>query len=446
MKIQVYNSLTNKIEEFKPITPGVLTMYVCGPTVYNDVHIGNVRPVVLFDTIARFFKAIGYQVKYVSNFTDIDDKIIRQALKENMSEKEIAEKYIVRFMEVCDGLNCEPLFDHPRVTNWMDAITSFIKELIDQDLAYIVEDNVYFRIKKAPHYGILSNQKIDDLDVGSRIEVESKKEDPRDFVLWKLTSDDGIKWDSPFGKGRPGWHTECCVMIDKIFGGKIDIHGGGNDLKFPHHENEIAQVSALHHHDIANYWIHNGRVDINNEKMSKSVGNVVLAKDLLEKYNHNGIRLMLLATNYRQNFNFTYDLLNQVCQDYDKMERTYIQIYRYLELNDLFKDSEPLDHYNDFLNALANDFNTPNALTALQQVLKEANVLLRQKEKDAKMFNQYFITLKKMFYCFGLVPNVKPLTEEDKTLVKAWQKARNDKNFALADELRQEITAKGIVL
>lgn len=446
MVIKIYNSLTNKLEEFKPIQENKLSMYVCGPTVYNDIHIGNARPVVLFDTISRFFKAIGYEVKYVSNFTDIDDKIIKKATLENLTEKEVAEKYIERYLDVCSKLNCEEIYNHPRVTEWMNKITSFIKELIDNDLAYIVDDNVYFRIKKAPQYGILSNQKIDDLEIGSRIEIESKKEDPRDFVLWKLTDDDGIKWDSPFGKGRPGWHTECCVMIEGIFNGKIDIHGGGNDLKFPHHENEIAQVSALRHHYIANYWIHNGRIDINNQKMSKSLGNVILAKDLLEKYNHNGIRLMLLSTSYRQNVNFTYELLEQTCSDFEKMERTAIQLYRYLEINGLRNNEEALPIYNQFLENLADDFNTPNAITNLQQVIKEINILMRAKEKDSKLLNAYMTTLEKMFYCLGLSFDFKPLSNDELTLVKAWNTARQNKDFEKADALRKEISEKGIVI
>ena len=445
MIIKVYNSLTNKLEEFKPIEPNKLKMYVCGPTVYNDIHIGNARPVVLFDTISRFFKAIGYEVQYVSNFTDIDDKIIKRAALENLSEQQVALKYIQRYLDVCDKLNCEELYNRPRVTEWIDKITSFIKELIDHDLAYIAGDNVYFRIRKAPHYGILSNQKIDDLEVGSRIEIEEKKEDSRDFVLWKLTDDEGIKWNSPFGKGRPGWHTECCVMIEGIFGGLIDIHGGGNDIKFPHHENEIAQVSALRGHNIARYWIHNGRIDINNQKMSKSLGNVVLVKDLLEKYNHNAIRLMLLSSNYRQNINFTDELIEQACSDFEKIERTMIQLSRYLEINNLTKEEDTLSIYDDFLNALADDFNTPNALMYLQQTVKEVNILMRSKEKDPKVLNQYLATLKKMFYCFGLSLDFKPLNQDEISLIKRWQQARNDKDFELADTLRKEINEKGLV-
>ena len=232
MEIKIYNSLTNKIEEFHPIEENKLSIYVCGPTVYNDIHIGNARPVIFFDTVCRFFKTLGYEVKYVTNFTDIDDKIIKKAKEEGITEKELAEKYIERYLKVCREFNCEEASVYPKVTEWISEITKFIDNLKEKGFAYQVGDNVYFSVSKAKEYGVLSNQKLSELEVGSRIEVENDKHDPRDFVLWKLTSDEGIKWDSPFGMGRPGWHTECCVMIDKIFGGKIDIHGGGIDNIF----------------------------------------------------------------------------------------------------------------------------------------------------------------------------------------------------------------------
>ena len=443
----MYNSLTNTIETFKPIVPNELNIYVCGPTVYNDIHIGNARPVVFFDTVCRFFKAIGYKVKYVSNFTDIDDKIIKKAKEEGLTEKELAEKYISRYLKVCEDFNCEPVFSHPRVTEWIEEISNFIKELVEKDYAYQVGDNVYFKVRKCEKYGILSNQKIDDLEVGSRIDVESDKEDPRDFVLWKLTNDEGIKWDTEFGMGRPGWHTECCVMIDKIFGGQIDIHGGGNDLKFPHHENEIAQVYALHHHCIANYWIHNGRVDFNNQKMSKSLGNTVGAQKLLDEYNHNACRLMLIQSNYRQNVNFTYELMEPAQKEWEKMEKTYISLFRTLELNDALKEEGCVENYKEaFLSEMANDFNTPNAFTVLYQVLKDVNVMLRQKEKDYSLLSRYLKTIDLMFYVLGLVPSIKLLSESQKELVNNWYRARSEKNFELADTLRTEITKQGIVL
>ncbi|MBR2891896.1 MAG: cysteine--tRNA ligase [Bacilli bacterium] len=447
MEIKIYNSLTNTIEPFKPIKPNELSIYVCGPTVYNDIHIGNARPVVFFDTVCRFFKTIGYNVKYVSNFTDIDDKIIKKAKEEGLTEKELAEKYITRYLRVCNEFNCEPAFCYPRVTEWIGDIADFIKELVQKGFAYQVGDNVYFRVRSSDKYGILSNQKLDDLEVGSRIDVESDKEDPRDFVLWKLTNDEGIKWDTEFGMGRPGWHTECCVMIDKIFGGPIDIHGGGNDLKFPHHENEIAQVYALHNHYIANYWIHNGRVDFNNQKMSKSLGNTVGAQKFLDEYNHNACRLMLVQNNYRQNVNFTYELMTPAQKDWEKMEKTYISLFRTLELANGLKEGEPIFDYKEaFLSEIANDFNTPNAITVLYQVMKDVNVLLRQKDKDYNVLNSYLKTIDMMFYVLGLKPEIKLLTEDQKKLVTEWYTARTNKDFEKADVLRQEINNQGIIL
>lgn len=448
MEIKIYNSLTNKIEEFHPIEENKLSIYVCGPTVYNDIHIGNARPVIFFDTVCRFFKTLGYEVKYVTNFTDIDDKIIKKAKEEGITEKELAEKYIERYLKVCREFNCEEASIYPKVTEWISEITKFIDDLKEKGFAYQVGDNVYFSVSKAKEYGVLSNQKLSELEVGSRIEVENDKHDPRDFVLWKLTSDEGIKWDSPFGMGRPGWHTECCVMIDKIFGGKIDIHGGGNDLKFPHHENEIAQTHALHDHFIANYWVHNGRVDFNNQKMSKSLGNTVGAQALLDEYNHNACRLMMLSNNYRQNINFTYDLMKPAVSDFEKIERTYINLFRYLEINSKLNGDSKYNEtlYNEFMNEMAHDFNTPNAITVLYKLIKEINIMLRQKEKDDNLLNQYLKTLDVMLYVFGLTVNIKKLTKDELTLVNSWYEARNNKDYELADSLRKEISEKGIVL
>ncbi len=446
MEIKLYNSLSNQLEVFHPIKENELSMYVCGPTVYNDIHIGNARPVVFFDTVARFFKALGYKVTYVSNYTDIDDKIIKKAKEEGLSEKEVAEKYIEHYNAICNALNATMVDIHPRVTQWINGIIGFIDELVQKGCAYQVGDNVYFRVRSDDKYGVLSNQRLDDLEVGSRIEAALDKEDPRDFVLWKLTKDEGIKWDSPFGFGRPGWYTECCVMIDQIFGGGIDIHGGGNDLKFPHHENEIAQTYALKGHYIANYWIHNGRVDVNNTKMSKSLGNFILAKDLIAKYNPNAIRLMLLSSNYRQNFNYTAELMDASAADFERIARTYLSLYRSIELANAFKEVKPLEVYNAFLAEMAQDFNTPNAITILYQVLKDVNIALRQREKDYALLNQYLVTLNAMLFVLGLKVDVKPLTIEQKELVNKWNAARSNKDFTEADRLRALITEQGIVL
>lgn len=446
MEIKLYNSLTKKMEIFKPITENKLNIYVCGPTVYNHMHIGNARPVVFFDTLCRFFKYLGYEVNYVTNFTDIDDKIIRTAKEKGISEKEVSEYYINEYLKVVSSLNCLQAVAHPKVTETMEEITKFIEELVDEGFAYTRGSDTYFRTTKVPSYGMLSNQKIDDLNYGSRIDVASEKENPCDFTLWKKTSDDGIKWPSKLGSGRPGWHTECVVMIDKIFGGKIDIHGGGNDLKFPHHENEIAQSMALHHHPIANYWVHNARIDLNGEKMSKSLGNVIWVKDLINEYSANAYRLMVLSSQYRQNINFTMKLIADYMKESEKIERTYLSLYRAVELDETEDQGLVIDSFmNRFVEEMANDINTANAITVLYDLIKQINKDLRAKEKNYSL-NDLLVTMNAMLDILGLKMNVEPLNEENKTLVKQWMKARSDKDFEKADLLKQEITSRGLKL
>lgn len=443
MEIKVYNSLTNKLEKFVPLKEKEVSMYVCGPTVYNHCHIGNARPVVFFDLVHRLFKYLGYKVTYATNYTDIDDKIIKKAIEEGVDATTISTRYIEAFEKVWSDLGClEPTY-RPRVTDTMDQIIDYIGHLIEKGYAYVSGDNVYFRVRKIKEYGILSNQKLDDLESGARIEVESSKEDPLDFVLWKLTDDLGPKWESPFGLGRPGWHTECCVMIDDIFKGPIDIHGAGNDLKFPHHENEIAQSLATNNNTIANYWIHNARIDFSGQKMSKSLGNVIWTKDLINEYGGMIARLLIISNHYRQSINFTTELINQVATEWQKIDRAYLSVYRYLELNDAFNKGT-MDILDNFVAELVNDFSTPNAMTVLYQHIKDINVLLRSKEKDNEKIASAFNTLKTMLDILGLVPDVKPLSSEEKEVVLAWQNARNNKDFEKADLLRQQIQELGI--
>jgi len=443
MEIKVYNSLTNKLEKFVPLKEKEVSMYVCGPTVYNHCHIGNARPVVFFDLVHRLFKYLGYKVTYATNYTDIDDKIIKKAIEEGVDATTISTRYIEAFEKVWSDLGClEPTY-RPRVTDTMNQIIDYIGHLIEKGYAYVSGDNVYFRVRKIKEYGILSNQKLDDLESGARIEVESSKEDPLDFVLWKLTDDLGPKWESPFGLGRPGWHTECCVMIDDIFKGPIDIHGAGNDLKFPHHENEIAQSLATNNNTIANYWIHNARIDFSGQKMSKSLGNVIWTKDLINEYGGMIARLLIISNHYRQSINFTTELINQVATEWQKIDRAYLSVYRYLELNDAFNKGT-MDILDNFVAELVNDFSTPNAMTVLYQHIKDINVLLRSKEKDNEKIASAFNTLKTMLDILGLVPDVKPLSSEEKEVVLAWQNARNNKDFEKADLLRQQIQELGI--
>ena len=444
--IKVYNSLTNKMEDFKPIKKDEISMYVCGPTVYNHMHIGNARPVVFFDTVRRFFEYIGYQVKMVSNFTDIDDKIIQKAIEENPTEDSISEKYIKAYLDACDKIGCNKQVIHPRVTEHIEDIILYIDRLVKTAHAYQSGDDVYFDVRSIPEYGILSNQKLDNLESGSRIDINKNKKDPADFTLWKKTNDIGKKWPSPFGMGRPGWHTECVVMIDKIFGGKIDIHGGGNDLKFPHHENEIAQSMALNNHTIANYWIHNARIDLSGEKMSKSLGNVIWLKDIIDVYPPQAYRLFVLSNHYRQTINYSDELMKKMTIEWEKFEKTYVSLYRKIELNDLKFNGNDLEIMKEFLNEMAYDFNTANALSVLYNLQKKINKDLRNTNCSLDELKDDFQTLQDMFDIFGLFVDIQPLSIKEKELVHAWQKAREKKDFVKADELRLKITEMDIKL
>lgn len=444
--LRIFNSYTNKLEEFVPVHPGKIEMYVCGPTVYNYIHIGNARPVIFFDTVRRYFEHLGYEVIFASNFTDVDDKIITKAIELETTEQELAEKFISAFLSDVEKVGSKTDYIKPRVTKYMDKIINYIQGLIDKGYAYQVDGDVYFRVSKVKDYGILSNQSIDDLISGSRIDVNEKKENPLDFTLWKKT-DVGITFDAPFGKGRPGWHTECVAMIDDIFGEQIDIHGGGSGLMFPHHENEIAQSKALHGHSVARYWMHNGLLNFQGGKMSKSEGNVVLVKDLT--IDTNVFRLFTLSTHYRAPINYTDDILDNYQTEWDKINRVYHQLFVKLDLSgelegDIVEEERIKKIYMNFKMAMDDDFNTPNAITAFQELVKKANQLLRSNTAFGVL--RY---MKKMlddfFYVFGLKSDILPMSEADKNLYKAWLQARKNKDFETADKLRQTLQEKGIV-
>lgn len=449
--IKLYNSLTNKIEEFKSIKDKEVMMYVCGPTVYSNIHIGNSRPVIFFDTVARFFKYVGYNVTYVSNFTDIDDKIIKRAREEGVTEKEISEKYISEIKKTYERLNCLPHDANPKVTETMDDIISFIEMLIEKGGAYVVDGDVYFDVSKINEYGVLSGQTVENLIKGARIEQNEKKKNPIDFTLWKAT-DEGVKWKSPWSEGRPGWHTECVVMINKIFKGPIDIHGGGLDLKFPHHDNEIAQSICAFNNKIANYWMHNGRIDLGGVKMSKSLGNVLWANDLLDKVPYQVYRLLILNVPYRQPLNYKEELLQQATNDYEKIKRSYISSYRDLEMNDFTFDKVEITDENlqnekeTFVEAMSNDFNTANAITSIFKMSKIINNLIRDKNASGEIKKQAMQLYKEMLWVLGIEVDITPLTPEEKNIVCKWYEARNNKDFTLADELRKEINERKIVL
>lgn len=445
MEIRIYNSLTNQIESFKPINEGKVSMYVCGPTVYNFVHIGNMRPVVVFDTFRRFLTYIGYDVKYVSNYTDVDDKIIKRAIELNMPESEVTKMYIEAFEEDLKNINALKPNVTPRVTEYMNQIIDFIDCLVKNGSAYVVDGDVYFRVEKIKDYGKLSNTRIEDLLVGARIDENSRKESPLDFTLWKHT-DIGIKWDSPWSKGRPGWHTECVVMINSLFkNGHIDIHGGGFDLKFPHHENEIAQSEAINHHAIANYWMHNGFININNEKMSKSVGNVVTAHDALKKYGGNSVRLLLISTHYRAPVNFSEDLLLTNAKELTKITNVMKQLAVRLQLNDIGLDGKCATFIEPFLNALADDLNTANALSELYNVIRQANQAMRTKEVDLKLLEQLFATIRDEVSILGLNIAYPTLNNDDKKLLIEYNLAKANKDYSTSDSIRSKLIERNIL-
>ena len=445
--MKLYNAMSNKIEEFKPLHENEVNMYVCGPTVYNYIHIGNARPIIVFDTLRRLFEVSGYKVKYVSNYTDVDDKIINRAIEENTTEEAVTEKYIAAYEAVRDSLNTEKLDATPRVTRTMNEMIAFIGELMEKGYAYQVDGDVYFRVSKVKDYGKLSGQKIEDLEVGARIEENSKKENPLDFALWKVT-DKGIKWQTPWGEGRPGWHTECVVMINKEFNSHmIDIHGGGMDLKFPHHENEIAQSEALYQTPIANYWVHNGMINIDGIKMSKSLGNVIWAKDMIEAIGANVMRWMMLSTQYRSNLNITEEVIQSAKAELGKVETALRQAEVALQRHGYALDGNEMNEeiFKSFVDACSEDLNTPNGFKVIFDAMKLLNQSLRQREVDYAQVAANYHALKKMLWVFGVIVDPVVLSEEDKELFNGWEAARKEKDFAKADEYRNRLSEKGLL-
>ena len=444
--MKLYNSYTLKTEEFKPIEEGKVSMYVCGPTVYNHAHIGNARPIVVFDTLRRTFEALGYKVKFVSNFTDVDDKINNKAIEEGVSENEIAERYIKAYNDVRDSLNIVPIDVTPRVTETMDEIIAFIDELVRKGHAYVVDGDVYFDVESDPKYGELSHQRLEDLNAGARVETNDLKKNPQDFALWKKT-DKGIKWDSPWGEGRPGWHTECVVMIGKEFkSGMIDIHGGGKDLKFPHHENEVAQSECCNGHHLANYWIHNGMLETKGGKMSKSLGNTQWAKDVIVKHGPNLVRWFLLSARYRDSLIYDDETFNAAKTELNKIETALKQAEVKAQIagkeNTGAYDEEM---YQQFIDQMADDLNTPNAYMVIFETLKKLNQALRVRDIDFDAVFKEYNAIGKMLEILGIFIEKKVLDEEDKRNYALWNEAKANKDFETADKYRAALIEKGIL-
>ena len=447
--MRLFNTLTNKKEEFKPIEEGKVSIYICGPTVYNHAHIGNTRPMIVFDVLRRTFEYLGNDVTFVSNYTDVDDKIIKAAKAEGITEKELTDKYIKAYEDVRAGLNIEDPTYKPRVTETMPEIIDFIQALIDKGYAYEVDGDVYFRVTKVKEYGMLSGIKVEDLIAGASDRTlsvdDKKKESTTDFALWKKT-DEGIQFDTPWSKGRPGWHTECVVMINKLFkDGKIDIHGGGQDLKFPHHENEIAQSMAYNGHPIANYWMHNQMINIDGEKMSKSLGNVLWAKDLIVEFGCNVFKWLMLSTHYRNPLNMTKKVIVGVRKEVSKVENATKNASLYLQVNHVPAHDYKKETVDAMVNALEDDLNTSLALTQILDQVKVLNQVMRVREKDNDVIATEYATLVKMGDVLGFLFEGTKLSEDDIALYEEWNAYKKEKNFDEADRVRKELTERGIL-
>ena len=469
--MKLYNTMTNKIEEFKTIEENKVKMYVCGPTVYNYIHLGNARPIVVFDTLARYFKYKGMEVDYVQNFTDVDDKIINKSIEEGISASEVSEKYIKCFFEDINRLNILESVKRPKVTENMAEIIEIIQKLIDNGFAYEKDGDVYFEVKKYKDYGKLSNQKIEELELGARIDVSEIKKNPMDFALWKKKKKEGEPfWESPWGQGRPGWHIECSAMAKKYLGDTFDIHGGGQDLVFPHHENEIAQSKCAYHGNFANYWLHNGFIQINGDKMSKSTGNFFLLREILEKFSGNAVRLFILSTHYRKPINFSFEnmedtkkALQNIVKSMNKFEGI-VEKYKNektVEIKNL-DFSQKIDEFDKkFEDAMDEDMNTPQALATIFDQIRETNKFISVNKDElstiyAEIEKSYESLKRKIGNVFGIEIEMENSAKEEdgenmeltkkliELLIKLRSEARSEKNFKLSDEIRDELKVLGV--
>lgn len=429
-------------------------MYVCGPTVYNYIHIGNARPIIVFDVVRKYLEYCNYEVDFISNFTDVDDKIIKASNEEGITTHELTEKYIKAFYRDYDALGCERATKNPKVTEYMNEIISFIANLIEEGFAYESNGDVYFRTRKKKDYGKLSKQSIDDLISGARIEIGEQKEDPLDFALWKAAKDGEIFWESPFGNGRPGWHIECSVMAKETLGTTIDIHAGGQDLTFPHHENEIAQSECHNHATFSNYWMHNGFINIDDTKMSKSLGNFILVKDILQKINPMVLRLFMLSVHYRTPINYTLENIELAKTNYEKIKTSFENInFRLNNTTSLLNiDNEIITAIDNNINnleiAMNDDFNTANALTSWYELVKLANQYTAKDEVNKETLEALKGAFLNYVAILGIKIDITENIEDSKIdkLIEEREEARKNRNFTLADKIRDDLKEQGIVI
>lgn len=453
--MKIYNTLTNKKEEFHEINKGKVTIYSCGPTVYNYFHIGNARPFITFDLLRNFMEYIGYEVKFVQNFTDVDDKIIKRANEENLTPKEVADKYIQAYYEDAKALGIRKATVHPRVTDVMDDIIKYVQDLVDGGYAYELNGDVYFEVDKFKDYGKLSNKNIDELEAGARIGVNEQKKSPMDFALWKAKKEGEIAWDSPWGEGRPGWHIECSVMSTKYLGEHIDIHCGGADLIFPHHENEIAQSEAHNHEKFANYWMHNGYINVDNVKMSKSLGNFFTVRDVLEHYTGDVLRFFMLSAHYKSPINYSKDLLDAAKTSLDRIKnckkntdfiiKNLSQKEFTAQENDLLKQISVFK--DSFIEKMSDDLNSADAIAVIFDLVKFANSNIN--ENSSKAFAQQILDLLNELTGVLNIANLDTQNsdiDEEKifSLIEERANAKKAKDFARADQIRDELLGMGI--
>jgi cysteinyl-tRNA synthetase len=453
--MKLYNTLNRTKEEFKPITPGKVKMYVCGPTVYNYFHIGNGRTFVVFDTIRRYFEYRGYKVEFVQNFTDIDDKMIKKANEEETTVKEIGDKYIEEYYKDADGLNIERATVNPRATDYIQDIINFVEELIKKGYAYDIDGDVYFSTKKVGSYGKLSGQNIKDLQAGARINVDERKKDPMDFAVWKAQKPGEPAWESPWGMGRPGWHIECSCMAKKLLGDTIDIHAGGMDLSFPHHENEIAQSEALTGKPFANYWLHSAFVNINNQKMSKSLNNFFTAREILKEYDADVIRFLMLSAHYRIQLNYSEDLLDSAKASMERLYNAVSNLENLLDEiteqnmnNEDLKYLKSLDKYRaKYIEKMDDDFNTADAISVLFELAKDVNTNITI-SSSKELVEKALELIRELGEPLGILRKTTKTSLEDEieALIQDRQNARKNKDFALSDKIRDDLKVRGIVL